>query len=125
MNRSGMAVRCLTDLHALDPERLLVIYDDVALPFSRLRIRPSGGAGGHRGMESIIESLQTEEFARLRLGIANPEVEHPGTDLADFVLRPFDRDEQDAVGEMVDRAASATMCWVEEGVGAAMNRFNG
>ena len=136
MNRSGYAVRCLLELHGIGPGGLLVVYDDVALPLGRLRFRERGGAGGHRGVESIIESLRGEEFARLRLGISPPETpsaEAPSagvaaaeeSDLAAFVLAPFAATEAADAEAMIERAAAAVGVWRDEGITPAMNRFNG
>ena len=125
MNRSGYAARCLLERHELDPAEILVVYDEVNLPLGRLRLRRSGSPAGHRGLESILENLRTDQVPRLRLGIA-PETGSPaGEELPDFVLSPFTADEQETVAAMVNRAADACEVWVSEGVEAAMNRFNG
>jgi len=123
MNRSGFAVECLVDLHEIPLERLLVVYDDVALPLGRLRLRPAGSPGGHRGVESIVHSLHSEVFARLRLGIGPPP-EAPA-DLSEFVLAPFSGDESAVVGDLLERAVEAVEAWRETGIEAAMNRCNG
>lgn len=123
MNRSGHAARCLVERRGLEPPAVLVVYDEVSLPLGRLRLRPSGSPGGHRGMESVIASLRTEDVARLRLGIG-PEGGVPGEEMLDFVLEPFARDEREAAAEMVERAADACRVWIEQGGQAAMNRFN-
>jgi PTH1 family peptidyl-tRNA hydrolase len=123
MNRSGHAARCLVERRGLEPPAVLVVYDEVSLPLGRLRLRPSGSPGGHRGMESVIASLRTEDVARLRLGIG-PEGGVPGEEMLDFVLEPFARDEREAAAEMVERAADACRVWIEQGSQAAMNRFN-
>jgi PTH1 family peptidyl-tRNA hydrolase len=124
MNRSGWAVRCLVDRCALPPERCLVIYDEVALPLGRLRLRPRGGPAGHRGMESIVESLRTEEVPRLRLGLAPGAGPPPAEALSGFVLSPFAADELPVVEAALARAADAVLCWAEEGIEIAMARFN-
>lgn len=125
MNRSGFAVRCLAERLGAGPSDVLVVYDDVALPLGRLRLRARGGAGGHRGMESVIENLQSEEVSRLRLGIAPEAGFEPGTDLAPFVLARFTAAERELVEEVVGRGADAVAAWLAEGAEAAMNRFNG
>lgn len=122
MNRSGYAARCLVERYGVEPRDLLVIYDEASLPLGRLRLRPSGSPGGHRGMESVIGELRSDELPRLRLGIAPPQ---PPEDLVEFVLAPFGDGEQETVAEMVQRAADACEAWLEEGIEAAMNRFNG
>lgn len=125
MNRSGYAARCLLERHGLDPAEILVVYDEVNLPLGRLRLRRAGSPAGHRGLESILENLRTDQIPRLRLGIA-PEAGAPsGEGLPDFVLSPFAADEQETVAEMIRRAADACEVWLEEGAEAAMSRFNG
>jgi PTH1 family peptidyl-tRNA hydrolase len=125
MNRSGHAVRCLVERHAFAAADLLVAYDDVDLPLGRLRLRRAGSPGGHRGMESVVAGLRTEEVARLRMGIAGPDRPPAGDALVDFVLAPPTPDEQAAIGAMVARAADACETWLALGAEAAMNRFNG
>ena len=124
MNRSGYAARCLVERHRLSPRDLLVVYDEVALPLGRVRLRAHGSSAGHRGIESVLHNLQTDAVARLRLGIAPPEGFPPGEDLVDYVLSLFAAAERAAVEEMVGRSADACECWAAEGVEAAMNRFN-
>jgi PTH1 family peptidyl-tRNA hydrolase len=124
MNRSGYAARCLAERHGVEPSGVLVVYDDVALPLGRLRLRGRGSAGGHRGMESVIENLQSAEVPRLRLGIAPAGGFAAETDLAEWVLEPFTAAETPAVEAMLTRATEAAGCWLDEGTEAAMNRFN-
>lgn len=122
MNASGQAVAPLVRWHKLDPKReLLVVYDDLDLPFETLRLRASGSAGGQNGMKSIIESLGTQEFARLRVGIGRPPA---GWDSRDHVLGNWSRAESEALPELYARVADAIETFVAEGVIAAMNRFN-
>lgn len=124
MNRSGAAVRCLLERYEIAPESLLVIYDEVHLPLGRVRLRPGGSPAGHRGMESIVETLGTEAVARLRLGIG-PVPDGLGEEgLAEFVLAPFLAEERPAVEEVVERAAAAAKVWIESGIELAMNRIN-
>lgn len=124
MNRSGYAVRCLVERHDYLPENILVLYDEVALPLGALRMRGKGGPGGHRGMESVIRNLHTDEIARLRLGIA-PERAMDDEELSDFVLAPFASDETETAAEMASRAADACESWLSVGLEATMNRYNG
>ena len=124
MNRSGYAARCLAERHGLEAGDLLVVYDEVALPLGRLRMRSRGGPGGHRGMESVIANLRSEKVARLRLGIGPGEEAAAGDDLSDYVLRPFRADERETVEEMIERAADACLAWWRQGVEPAMNEFN-
>ncbi len=138
MNRSGLSLRCLVERSAYPVDQVLVVYDDVSLPLGTLRLRGRGGPGGHRGMESVIENLRTSDVARLRLGIAPEEGARDegsggfrgggrdsGTDLAEFVLQPFEEDEWTAVAALVQKAADASQSWRSEGVQVAMNRWNG
>jgi peptidyl-tRNA hydrolase, PTH1 family len=126
MNRSGFAARCLVELHGLDPAALLVVYDEVNLPFGRLRLRRSGSPAGHRGIESILENLRTDQVARLRIGIAGPEGGAATAEgLVDYVLSPFTPAEEAALAPVVPRAADACEAWLRDGIDAAMSRFNG
>ena len=124
MNRSGATVRCLVERFAFQPASMLVVYDEVHLPLGKLRLRREGSPAGHRGLESILEALGTSEVARLRLGVG-VEGMPGGSELPDFVLSPFAAAEREAVAEMVRRAADACECWLAEGIGVAMSRFNG
>ncbi len=121
MNRSGYAARCLCERWEVAPEELLVVYDEVSLPLGKLRLRRAGSPGGHRGMESVLESLQTDQVPRLRCGVGGPE----GEEIVEYVLSPFLAEEREAVEGMVARAADACEVWAAEGAEAAMQRFNG
>ena len=122
MNLSGMSVRSLVQELGVEPARdLIVIYDDLDLPFGTLRVRKQGGAGGHHGMESILGALNTQEFARIRLGISPG---HKVTDGAQYVLSPIRKLQEEAVDQGLDTAAEAVKTILTEGVNAAMNRFN-
>jgi len=125
MNRSGHAARCLVEKHGLAPESVLVVLDEIALPLGKLRVRPSGSPGGHRGLESILESLQSDRVHRLRLGIRDVEGPAGGEGLADYVLGPFAPEDRDRVEDMVSRGADAVECWLGDGIDRAMARFNG
>jgi PTH1 family peptidyl-tRNA hydrolase len=124
MNRSGFALRCLAERHGFEPSEVLVVHDEVALPLGRLRMRPGGSPGGHRGLESVVENLRTDRVPRLRLGCGGEDGPPAGEDLVEYVLSPFRPDEQEAVREMVERAADACEAWVARGIEAAMNEFN-
>lgn len=121
MNRSGASVRCLVELLDVDPEGLMVVYDEVQLPLGRLRLRAGGSPGGHRGMESIIESLQTDKLARLRLGVGMPP---DGHDLADYVLARIPAEDERAVATMLDRAVDALLLWAAGDLDGAMRSAN-
>jgi PTH1 family peptidyl-tRNA hydrolase len=126
MNRSGYAAHCLVERHGFLPEELLVVYDEVQLPLGRLRLRPGGSPGGHRGLESIVLGLQTDKVPRLRLGVAGEGGPPPGGDpLVDFVLSPFTAEEKPAAASMIGRAADACEAWLSRGIDAAMQDFNG
>jgi len=122
MNLSGQAVGPLLRFYKVPLDNLLVIYDDVDLPLGTLRIRPGGGAGGQKGMSSIIERLGTQDFPRLRVGIGRP----PGRmDASAYVLQDFSKTELEILNNTLDRAAEAALVFVAEGIQAAMNSFNG
>jgi PTH1 family peptidyl-tRNA hydrolase len=121
MNHSGRVVSRLSRAHKIPPECILVVYDDLDLPLGRLRLRPEGGSGGHKGMRSIIESLGTQGFPRLRVGIDRP----PGRmDPADYVLQPFEEAQQALVAEVVAQAVAAIECLLADGILVAMDQFN-
>ena len=123
VNRSGYAVRCLMETQDLKRDQLLIVYDEVQLPLGRLRLRAKGSPGGHRGMESIVEGVQSEEIARLRIGV-EPARGLPGGDLAEFVLDEFAVDEIDTVDAVIEAAADACEVWQSLGVEETMRRFN-
>ncbi len=121
MNDSGRAVGALLRFYKIPIENLLVIYDELDLPFGTIRLRPEGGAGGHNGMRSIIQHLGGNQFARLRIGIGRP----PGRmDPAAFVLQDFNRDETAELDALLDRAGQAIDTFLAAGITAAMNQFN-
>jgi PTH1 family peptidyl-tRNA hydrolase len=122
MNHSGRALASLYRDTEFTVEELLVCFDDLALPLGRLRIRPSGSAGGHNGMRSIIEHLGTEEFPRLRVGVF-PE-SGAVDDASEFVLRPFRRRERTVIDDAIELAADAVECVLGEDLTTAMNRYN-
>jgi len=121
MNLSGVAVVALLQFYKIDPADLLVIVDEVQLETGRLRIRPSGSAGGHNGLKSIIGSLGSDGFPRLRIGVGRGDNRR---DLADHVLAKFDADERDTIVDAINRAADAAEVFVSNGPAEAMNRFN-
>ncbi|HEX9764523.1 MAG TPA: aminoacyl-tRNA hydrolase [Candidatus Acidoferrales bacterium] len=122
MNLSGEAVSELLRAHGLTPADLVVILDDVALPFGQLRIRERGSAGGHRGLESVLAAVGTDEVARVRLGIQ--PLDAKVGDLADYVLNPMDDEQRRAAEKMVAEAAEAVRVMLREGTQKAMARFN-
>jgi PTH1 family peptidyl-tRNA hydrolase len=120
MNRSGQAVRRLLQEYGMEPRQMLVIYDDLDLPWRTLRIRPKGSAGGHHGMESVGFEIGTMDFARLRLGIAGYRV----ADGAKYVLSRFTREQKKELDELLDLAAQAAESVISEGVEKSMTKFN-
>jgi len=123
MNDSGNAVGAAMRFHKLVPADMLVLVDDADLPMGTLRLKPSGGAGGHHGMESIDLALGDGAYARLRLGIARPR--QGVRDIAGHVLGRFSHDEQQAFEKVLGRASEQAECWLLEGIAPAMNRYNG
>jgi PTH1 family peptidyl-tRNA hydrolase len=121
MNLSGGPVKALLEKYELPTDQLLVIYDDLALPWAGLRIRERGSAGSHNGVKSIVQALKTNEFARLRLGI---QPGHPVTDGAEYVLRPMGRQQQAELDEILGRAADAVRLFLSEGAAKAMTEYN-
>lgn len=122
MNLSGEAVEQAAAFYKIPPERVLVLSDEVALPPGKLRIRPSGSAGGHNGLKNIIAHLHSENFPRLRLGVGGKP--HPDYDMADWVLGHPQGEDRKALDDAVKRAAQAVECIIKDGVPAAMNKFN-
>jgi PTH1 family peptidyl-tRNA hydrolase len=121
MNLSGQAVVGLAGFYKIEPADIFVVTDDVALPVGRLRARRDGGAGGHNGLKSIIQSLATQAFPRMRVGVGRGEDRR---DLADHVLGRFEAGERDTVSAAVLRAADASEVFLSDGIERVMNVFN-
>jgi len=121
MNLSGVSVREAAKFYKAQPAEIIVIHDDLDLPPGRMRIRERGGAGGHRGIESIIAQLGTAEFVRIKFGIGRPPA---GWEPADYVLGRFSQEEQPLIKEMIITAADAVEMLLKEGTAPAMNQFN-
>jgi PTH1 family peptidyl-tRNA hydrolase len=121
MNDSGRSVAAATRFFKVEPESLLVVHDDVDLEPGRLQARAGGGLAGHNGLRSLAQTLGTQEFLRLRIGVGRPGRGDPRS-VADYVLSPFELDED--VGTLVSRAADAVETVAREGVEAAQQRFN-
>jgi len=121
MNLSGEAVTCLIKKPDRSVERMIVISDDLALPFGKIRLRPSGSHGGHNGLRSMIDCLGTNEFIRLRIGIMP---EHPLSNTRNFVLENFSKDESMEVEKILERSADAIRTVLRDGIDKAMAEFN-
>jgi len=121
MNLSGLAVRELVSRAECEPSDVIVVCDDVALPWGMIRVRERGTAGGHNGLKSVIGAIGTTEFVRVRLGVKPEEMRG---DLKEYVLRQIRRDEEDLVAEEIEQGAEAVKVILAEGTQSAMNRFN-
>ena len=122
MNASGLAVQQAASYYKLPPERIVVLFDDISLPVGKIRVRPSGSAGGHNGIKSIIAQLGTEEFPRIRVGVgAKP---NPQYDLADWVLSKFSEEDMTALQPALEHAADAAVKIVGGDMNTAMNLYS-
>jgi len=121
VNLSGQSVREAVNRLNLATEQILVVLDDAQIPLGKLRLRAKGSSGGHKGLQSIIEALQTENIPRLRIGIGSPP---EGVDMATYVLSPFEPEEEAIIAETVEIAAEAAKVWAKDGIEIAMQRFN-
>ncbi len=121
MNESGAAVRALVASEHLVGSDLLVVYDELALPLGQLRVRPRGGAGGHKGLGSVLAALGTQDVPRLRVGIGPPPTR---IDRVSYVLGDFAAEERPLIEDAADRAAAAVECVLRDGLIAAMDRYN-
>ncbi|MBE9506180.1 MAG: aminoacyl-tRNA hydrolase [Chloroflexi bacterium] len=128
MNLSGEAAVCFVRAYRVPAEDLILVYDDVDLPLGKVRVRPSGGPGGHNGMKSIVASLNTEGFPRIRVGIGRPDSEgnSPWSEeaLIRYVLGRFTADEEAVIQESISLVSDVLECVILEGLDAAMNRYN-
>jgi len=122
MNLSGRSIRELLRKYSAEVQNdLLIVSDDADLPFGRIRMRPKGTSGGHRGLESIMGVVETTEFARLRIGIGREEDQDT---LKDFVLEKFSAEQKEELCDVLKRAQEAILVWLEEGCQEAMNQYN-
>ena len=120
MNRSGYPLLSVAQFYKIEPQQLLIVLDDFALPLGRLRLRARGGSGGHNGLDSILAQFGTEDIPRLRIGIGAA----PREDSIDYVLSRFFDEEKRIVRSTIDRAVEALKCAIDKGLVSAMNRFN-
>ena len=123
MNLSGDAVAPAAAFYKIPPERVIVVYDDMALPPGKLRVKRNGSAGGHNGIKSIIAKLGTDQFPRVKIGIGSPP--HPDYDVVDWVIGKMSDAEYKTIREAAERALEAVEEIIQKGVNAAMNDFNG
>lgn len=121
MNESGRAVRAISDYYGIEPEDILIIHDDLDLPTGRLRLRQKGSAGGHNGIKSLIQQLDTPSFKRLRIGIDRPQKQS----VVDYVLGRFSNEEKEQLAPALDKAKQAIVSWAEtDNFNQVMNTFN-
>ncbi len=121
MNLSGEAVLPILNYFKIEPQDLMVVYDDMDIPLGEIRIKSKGSSGGHKGMQSIIDSLGTEEFNRLRVGIGRPD---PTLDVINYVLKVFPKDEVPVITSTLVRCVDALYMWIDQGIDKAMNKYN-
>lgn len=124
MNLSGRSVGEAARFYKVPVEDMLVIHDELDLPFGRLQLKAGGGSGGHNGLKSIVSSLGSEAFIRLRFGIGKPEGPNARERVAGYVLSNFDDGERRQLEEFIARAMDMAELWIREGLSVAMNRFN-
>jgi PTH1 family peptidyl-tRNA hydrolase len=120
MNRSGEPLASIAQFYKIEPHEVLIVLDDLALPLGRVRLRASGGAGGHNGLESVLLQFRTEDIPRLRIGIGAA----PREGAVDYVLSRFSEEERPLVSAAIDRAVDAVKCVIDNGLVSAMNTFN-
>ncbi len=121
MNLSGRAVMAAIAFFGIDPQETLVVCDDMDLPLGKLRLRPEGGASGHKGLSSIQNALGAQDYHRLRVGIGRPR---PEKEAANYVLDKFSKTEEDEIYRTLARAADAAEMWARDGIIKAMNEYN-
>ena len=123
MNESGRAVRAAADFYKIKPADILIIHDDIDLPLGKIRIKKDGSSGGHQGVASIIASLGSQDFTRLKIGVG-PKARPKGFDAAKFVLKNFAKNEEKTVPETIKKTTEALIIILSDGVQEAMNKFN-
>lgn len=119
MNLSGESIQEVMNFYKVDPENLIIIYDDIDLDLGTLRIRKSGSAGTHNGMRSVVQHINSTAFPRIRIGMGGPK-----GDIVDFVIGGMSKAESEVLKETVDKAAEAIDCIIESGIDMSMNRYN-
>lgn len=121
MNLSGESVKEVVEFYNLKPEEIIVIYDDIDIEKGHIKIRKKGGAGSHNGMKSVVEELQSTDFARIRVGIGQPEFK---SDMINYVIGKVSQEEQKILQQGVEKAAKAVEEILKNGIDIAMNKFN-
>ena len=121
MNLSGESVKEVAEFYNLKPEEIIVIYDDIDIEKGYIKIRKKGGAGSHNGMKSVVEELQSTDFARIRVGIGQPEFK---SDMINYVIGKVSQEEQEILQQGVEKAAKAVEEILKNGIDIAMNKFN-
>lgn len=127
MNLSGRSVACLVNKHGIPLSNLLIIYDDMDLPSGKIRLRKGGSSGGHKGMNSIISTLGSEMFSRIRVGIGRPEAGEQSMSedaVVDYVLSNFSRQEEAIIKPAITKVSEAIDFFIAKGIEAAMDKFN-
>jgi PTH1 family peptidyl-tRNA hydrolase len=124
MNQSGQSVSLLISRFDIDLDDLLVIYDDLDLPLGKMRLRRGGGSGGHKGVDSIISCLGSQDFFRLRVGISRPETASDEAEIINYVLSNFTPEEQQIIAQVIPRVSEAILCLLGQGLANAMNKYN-
>jgi len=127
MNLSGNPAACLAHKHDISLSDLLVIYDDLDLPLGKIRLRQNGSSGGHKGMNSIISALGSEDFPRIRVGIGRPQAEEQSISedaVVNYVLSDFSRQEEAIMKPVIAKVAEAIDCFLTQGIESAMSKFN-
>lgn len=122
MNQSGKSIRACVDYFDLRAENILVIHDDIDLPVGKMRILRDGGAGGHKGVLSVVHHLGTREFQRLKIGVGRPR--YNGESIENYVLSPFYSDEKEIIQKMIQLAIRACELFIAYGIDSAMNEIN-
>jgi PTH1 family peptidyl-tRNA hydrolase len=121
MNRSGQPVASLKGYYKVDAEQVVVVHDELDLPFGTVKVKLGGGHGGHNGLRDIMKHFSGKDFVRVRVGVSRPP---PGWDVANYVLAPWTGDEQDQLEDVMRRAADAVEVIVSDGAKSAMNQIN-
>jgi len=127
VNLSGKSVKCLINKYDIPLNNFLVVHDDLDLPLGKIRLRQGGGSGGHKGIKSIISTLGSEDFARIRVGIGRPQAEDQSNSedaIVDYVLSDFSPHEDKLIKSTIATVAEAIDCFLDQGIEAAMNKFN-